>query len=450
MIYFNNGELDYNPDTLYKLVVKRALTDIEKMIDRKGTSSTQFKVPRTANNERLLGFISVDGSIAEPIGEGRIMVDNNIYSQGTIYVKGYTDTDFDLLFMGQDVEFVKSITNLKVKDLIDNSSGIDAFTSLSDAVLVDSLGEITISPQGLDHYIGNPYNKRLADNPSLPTIQPYNYSAPLFKVKNIINKIVESKGYILQSDILNEEYFNHLLYCNFSGQHQQSTTLSNETTTVTTLRQEVGMGNVLVGNGLFRATTPNENAYIINPSIGEDVKIFFKAKASTDVKVKEQRIYLTFYDNNDDAIFSTNKELLNTNYTEFNTTYEKIANTGIYFICYVETTLIDGQSLPISFDATVSNVISRAGNAQHGNLALLQDYLGDWTQLEFLQNFLKHYNLILDIQDNIIIIEPQDKCNTPIDNTAISGIATENIDISNLVKKNTDITFEYDTKNAIY
>jgi hypothetical protein len=109
MITFNGIELDYKEDALSGLVIKGGLTKIENLTDRTGTASTQFTLPRTANNELAFGNITTEGAQVQTSGEAYITIEGNIFSKGVLYVTGYDNDNFKCLFMGARHRLYKDI-----------------------------------------------------------------------------------------------------------------------------------------------------------------------------------------------------------------------------------------------------------------------------------------------------------------------------------------------------
>jgi len=57
------------------------------------------------------------------------------------------------------------------------------------------------------------------------------------------------------------------------------------------------------------------------------------------------------------------------------------------------------------------------------------------TKLEFLKGILTQFNLVFDIDGSDVYIDLQDSGFDPVTGAAISGIATETVNIDNIIAK---------------
>ncbi len=83
MINYNGIDLDYYDSSLKGLVVKGGLTKIDSLGDRTTISSTEFELPRTANNELAFGNITTEGAQGSAFGSAYIKLDGNVFETGT-------------------------------------------------------------------------------------------------------------------------------------------------------------------------------------------------------------------------------------------------------------------------------------------------------------------------------------------------------------------------------
>ncbi len=117
MINYNGIDLDYYDSSLKGLVVKGGLTKIDSLGDRTTISSTEFELPRTANNELAFGNITTEGAQGSAFGSAYIKLDGNVFATGTLYIKGYNDNNFQCIFFGADGDLIKTLKDAPLYSL---------------------------------------------------------------------------------------------------------------------------------------------------------------------------------------------------------------------------------------------------------------------------------------------------------------------------------------------
>lgn len=428
MIWYNNIELDYFENTLNKLIIKQSLTDVETLSNRKGTNSTTFDVPRTAHNEKALGYISKSGIITETKGTARIKIGGNIYSTGVIWVVGYDAKNFKLTFFGADIDLINSLKEKYVYELLENE-GYDVY-SYNDVNFKNRLGSIYTNGK-LDMCMFNPLLSILdelsPDKLSLKTIAPH------FKVKSIIEQILT--GYKIESEFFTTEYHNHTFYSNFKGKHRPFNRSDGNIVTLTSTSPTI----ISIGNMSTETSNiiKSGNNYIINREV-EELEI--KLNANTN---EECNIFICVYDSSGTIISQSISTKLLIGDNKINFKLEKTIPVNSYII--FRLTGNDGTVV------TISDVEIYTDNIESTDYVALRDYAGELTQFEFLSNYLKHHNLVMDIENDTIYIDVQEDCLMHVSSaiTNIKGLAKENLDISQRVSEIQDITIDYIQNNIL-
>jgi len=461
MIYFNGIELDYDSKTLNKIVIKKALSDIESLADRKGTSSTTFDVPRTAHNEKAFKNMTVEGSEFTSVGTGSIYLDGNEHSRGKIYIRGYNDTTFKCVFMGEDSNFIKDLKVLEMSDLIEENAS-DGF--LNATLIYSSLGfkakAATVTSAQLDFIISQPNIIRkttqvekfaaVADPLAIPYLRPDNM-APFFSIKNIMENMIEKQGYTLSSTFFDSDYGSNLVYSTYEGKHKATNYFLDATTSGTSLDYSMDIGSNLHGY------MPTKSYAFELDRDCEEVNIRFHLNLANDSKVKKTTLQvITFSDeipsttDGDPPVSDGVWEIIGVSNAivlkEGNNVLDlelkpliTFAN-GDYFQLKIINELKSGESLPITQTLDLTHTAVSYDTIKSGDFCYLGDYLGPDTQFDFFKNILKQFNLNMLIEDTKIVLELADYGYTPNDEVSIPGIVTSNIDITNRIKSNIDVS----------
>ena len=435
MIEYNGILLDYYGDTLNKLIVKRALTDIESLKDRKGTTSTAFDLPRTAVNEKAFGFITTDGTITNSSGSALIYIDNNVYSQGKMYVVGYDDAVIKCNYFGSDLDFIFTISKLSLKEIIEEyPSYANAFNYYNDYFFEDAM----ISLYGSDvHYCINAPNviaTTFITGAVVPT--PANFGF-FFKIKDMVNRIVTMNGYNLVSNFFNSDFADAQFYSTHDGKHKSTTFLNAKTTVVTTLSEKIEVGNIALGDFIKTG-----DAYW-NYRALEGFNFDCNVNLIQDAKVKET--YLTIYIRNplDEIIYVSASQKLQEGDNAISLKNTQNFIGGFYVNYLVTSVLKTGFTAPISSTILVTNGVFSHTNIVEDDVLRLRNYISDITQLDFIKSVLLRYNLILDIQGQDIYIDSQQTLTAPTNGEVIESInQLDAVDISHLVKDMTDVDID--------
>jgi hypothetical protein len=137
------GDLDLKDFTDFPLVITKGIVNIDNLKDRTGSYTKVFKVPNTKNNAALLNSVDdinsrkdyKDALNRKPCA---IMVDGAEIEKGFIQVSrvynGFELDSFELVFFGNNVDWVKQASELDLRDIttfannsqVYNEAGISA------------------------------------------------------------------------------------------------------------------------------------------------------------------------------------------------------------------------------------------------------------------------------------------------------------------------------------
>jgi hypothetical protein len=456
MITYNGIELDYQSDALNSLVIKGGLTKIDNLTDRTGTASTQFTLPRTAKNELAFGNITTEGAQVQTNGEAYITIEGNIFSKGVLYVTGYDNDNFKCLFMGQDTDFIKTLRNKPLRTLFPASQQF-VFTNGNietaiEAELGGSLG------QDIKYHFGHPFAIALSTD---GIFDPY-HVAPFFNIRFMLYKLFKDAGCDLVSNFLDSDYGNCLDYSSFNENKSSNTFVS-------TINQMPFTGTA---NSIYiELGTPlaNNNSVTGSAYTGGGKK-YTLANAVTNLSIKGEIEFQEFtlertslniivYDSLNHLLYTSNTPLSNSgnlqqgiNYLDFNIDRDFPANSYILF----QIRFNGGQGViphPLqNAELIFSGTTITHDNIQQNDAIYFGDYMPKISQFEFLSGFIKHFNLVLDIEDDKAYLELQDEGVEPIGASPASlpSIVVSQYDITNLVLNETVTDIEYLQGDLIY
>jgi hypothetical protein len=199
------GDLDLKDFSDFPLVITKGIVNLDNLKARTGTYTKTFKVPNTKNNSNLLNSIDdinsrkdyKDALNRKPCV---IIVDGAEIEKGFVQTSrvynGFKLDSFELVFFGNNVDWVKSASELNLKDIsfnfntqTYNQSGIDT------ANAADS--------DTYDH--AYPYISRSGD---------YSYK-PVYYLRSIIERGLNQLGWNISSDFLTTDAEIKKLVCDF-------------------------------------------------------------------------------------------------------------------------------------------------------------------------------------------------------------------------------------------
>jgi len=440
MITFNGIELDYKKDSLSGLIIKGGLTKIENLTDRTGTASTQFSLPRTAKNELAFGNITTEGAQTQTSGEAYITIEGNIFSKGVLYVTGYDNYNFKCLFMGQDNDVIRDLSQSKMFELFDDGDLV-----LYNDTNVKSLMQSPTTISGVKVMFSSPY--QIVDVIKLDSVAMY------LNIKDLIIKMFAD--YNVVSNYFNT---NHGLYSYYT-----SGKIGNKTTTANTFGST---GNIInnannnyerLGPASASNTTISEAIYTTVPTTG--YKYVF-TRASNSVRIRS-KIY--FDDPNNEVEYfkfsitlrsSTNTTIHRTSvedgganlqqgYNEVTYNFDTSIGVNDYLWFTIFAYPKSGFSLgSFTGNVTIEYMIIETDTVQSGDYVWIGNGL-DMTKYEFLKGVLTQFNLVLDVNGDNVYIDLQDDGFDPINGTPISGIASESVELDNIIENEylTDISY---------
>lgn len=432
MIVYKGTELDYREDTLQSLIIKGGLTKIDSLTDRTGTSSTQFSLPRTAKNELAFDNITTEGAEFQTSGDAYIALDGNIFSQGTLHVTGYDNKNFKCLFMGADNDIIKELSTSKMFELF-NETDLLVYNDTN----VKAMMQAPTTINGVKAMFSSPY--QIIDTVKLDSVAMY------LNIKDLIVKMFS--GYNLISSYFDSNHGLNSYYT--SGKISNQTKVANTFASTGNIINNASNSYERLGSASASNTTITEAIYTTVPTTG--YKYVF-TRASGSVKIRA-RIY--FDDpNNELESFKFAITLRSSSNTTIQTTSVSDGGAelqhGYNDVTYSFDTSIGVNDYlwfgTMAFPSSGFSTGSLSGNVTIDFMTIetdtvaSDDYLWvgsglDMTKLEFLKGVLNQFNLVFDIDGSDVYIDLQDSGFDPVTGAAISGIATETVNIDNIIAK---------------
>ena len=435
MIRYKGEILDYYPNTLKPIVIKKSLASVENLSDRKGTSSYTFNVPRTAKNEMLFDFITEDGSLGQAQGDAEILIDLNVYSRGTVYVTGFDDDNFDCIFMGSDLDLISKLQNIPLSNLFD----FEDFIVYSDANFKNRISNIgTVA--GVGYHI-NHITPLFANQPPL-TIDKWGV---FYNLKDLFFKLIESQGYEIESNYFNIDIFDKIDFSTFNG-HQAVDYFGANNIVPTQLQDFVNVGTPNGGNTQI---TPSGIEYRFNATVEKlRVRLIIDYANGTEVERTDFNVIVYGIGIFRPLIIS-NKSTQSSgglqegiNYYEFEVEKQFILNEYVAFehVIYAKS----GHTFPLSgFKLNILSCIIETDYLTQGANLWAGNYLGSANQFQFFKGVLNDNNLIFTIEGNKVIIEPKDLCKGVKDLETIQPLQSGIIDITDKIKYEQNIELDY-------
>lgn len=446
MIIFNNIELDYYPNTLNNISINRQLFDIESLANRKGTSSTTFDVPRTSHNAATLGYIDTDGSISEPIGEGIIMIDNNVYSQGKIYVKGYNDNAFQLQFFGQDISVIEEMGNKFMWQIMGRDRSV-TFTDINIRIGLES-----VQTRDSIQFI---YSK-----PNLANLNAFSV-APYFTMRSLIRALFASNGIpFVVSEFLDTDLAQNIVYTKNDEPRRSSNFWYNS-------------GNIFNTDYVDLGTTYANNNSVIEISYAGG-KAYELQNDCTNIKIRGTFTYsgdLPEYDYTQLQLYILRPQPVSTGnplglplflyYSLADETNNFLVPGKNYIDVSIDETFLADDFLyfnvdcknngaPLTPTLTCDEICISHDNIQSSDLLWFADFF-EGTQLEFLKGFLNDFNLVMELKGDTVFLELNDKGKEYFSNNPIPSLTNGRIvDISNVIEKKKDVSFDYVQASIIH
>jgi hypothetical protein len=456
MITYNGIELDYQSDTLNSLVIKGGLTKIENLTDRTGTSSTQFTLPRTANNELAFGNITTEGANLTTSGVAYITLDGNIFSKGVLYVMGYDNNNFKCLFMGSDNDLIGTLKKLPLRSVFNELKQI-TYTDASVKTALESV-VAEILGQNISYHFGHPQENVLQGAGEFK----FENIAPYFSLRHLVYKMFSDQNIDLVSNFLDSDYGQSLDWSNFDGTHLSSNTFQNGSNSLSASTPiDIDLGTGLANNNSISVGTYSD--YTLDNDCST-LSIKGLLNYTSSVEIESVQVYVIIFRPPTapaifpSALYSTlgvynDGGLLFEGDNYFDITINRAFLAGDYILIQRQTLLKDGYSFPISGGSVlVDNMIIAHDGIQVGDALNWANYASKETQFDFLKKFLVQFNCVLDIDGDQAYIELQDAGVEPIGTSPASlpSIASSQFDLTPLVEENTTTEVEYLKGDLVY
>ena len=435
MIYFNDIPLDYKEGGLFPLEIVKSLGELQTLSERKGTASKTFELPATPTNNIAFKNLWLDGVILSTIsGECKIYNDNLIYSVGTLFVQGIqrngNPIKYSCTFQGNDIDFIRTIKDKSLRDL-----DLGLYHKTDAAVRSDLGSEANYLSKHF--YWGHPQITDLVNSAtkvlSADTIGLY------YSLKELVKEIIADYDY--DAEILDIDYLQNRAYGGYEGNGKYySRQLFNPLTTSfetgasgtpPLLIKHLQGGTAITSSDIV---TNNTNAFkfkrdstSISANIDIDITmtddvdnvgVFFRVSGNVDFRSDAERV-------TESGNYKFN----------FRLDYDSILLDDELEIL-VEYNYKSGTSAPYTGCQVVANSIEiGSNNFEDGDYVLIQEFLPNISQLDFLKGFLKQYNLLLDMdENNKIYIAPRQKV------TAYSTVDGADVEIDAIYTSEFDIT----------
>ena len=193
------GDLDLANFKDFPLALTKGIVNLDNLKARTGTFSKTFKVPNTKNNSKLLSNIDNINSkkdYRDALGRKPcvIMVDNSQNDAGFLQVSKAINKDyFELIFFGNNIDWVKSASELKLNSIIYNNN----------SQVYNELGINTANAATSDTYDhAYPYISR-GGNVSFFNTSVEDFYPTLY-IKNIIERGLNQLGWNVSSNFLTD------------------------------------------------------------------------------------------------------------------------------------------------------------------------------------------------------------------------------------------------------
>ena len=196
------GDLDLTNFNDFPLAINKGIVNLDNLKERTGTFTKTFKVPNSKNNTNLLSNVDNINSrkdYRDCLNKKPcvILVNNNPVEHGFVQVvKAFNDVEggyFELVFYGNNIDWVKDATDLKLNTIVwtDNEIILNQFN-------IDRINSTSSSSTD----IALPYISR-GGNPILDATSVTDY-LPCIYLRSIIQKSFQSLGYKVESDFLTD------------------------------------------------------------------------------------------------------------------------------------------------------------------------------------------------------------------------------------------------------
>ncbi len=199
------GDLDLKDFNDFPLAINKGIVNLDNLKERTGTYTKTFKVPNTKNNSNLLNSVDdinsrKDYKDALNRKSCVILVNGAEIEKGFVQVtkvyNGFQLDNFELVFFGNNIDWVKDSSELELQDIVfRNNSQVYDNAGISVANLANS--------NTYDH--AYPFVSRSGDK---------SYK-PVYYLRSLIERGLNQKGWNVSSDFLQNNSVIKRLVCDF-------------------------------------------------------------------------------------------------------------------------------------------------------------------------------------------------------------------------------------------
>ena len=301
------GDLDLSTFTDFPLVITKGIVNLDNLKTRTGTYTKAFKVPNTKNNSVLLSNVDDINSrkdFRDALGRKpcSIMVNGNEIERGFVQVsKSYNGFDvdsFELVFFGNNIDWVKGASELKLNTLdFANNAQIYNTDDIKDA-------NFKTFNTGYDHcypYISRGGNEK----PNDTEVRDY---YPCFYLSALLTRGLNELGWNINSSFLNDSDIQKLA-CDLNG--------------------DMTVSQTTVDNSKTRASKTSDSSLR-----KEDFKTYYQDDSSTpnnDLNDNFNTVTSGYTAPTDGRyVIDNDFILINNNYNDINVDYKSFLNLIIY------------------------------------------------------------------------------------------------------------------------
>jgi len=455
MINYKGIDLDINDKVLQSFVVSGGLTKVESLQARTGIKSVEFSIPITAKNQLAFSNINTEGAQSEAFGDSYIKIDNNIYQKGTLYVRGYANENFKVLFVGSFNKLMDNLSRKKLSELF-NYDYQWTFTHANAIVALES-GISQSLNTGVSFNLGHP---NLIELNTANQVE-FNKLGFFFSVRHIINKILWDEGISLSSEFMDSDYGLNLRYSSFTEAHLSSNTWTDTSNQIDNAKLDIA--TPLANNGSVVKVTGNN--YEFRNSNTDKVNVKANLEFTNNGDLEDCKVWIAIWRPdlitpppfNIPTLLYASRPMIDTingflqqgsNYIDLDIDVQVQLYDWIEF--HIEPTFKSGFSAPSISSLYCDYLMISHDNVQDSDAIYLGNEVGDITQFDFLKGFLVDNNLVLDINGDEARMELQDEGYTPFIYESLPSIRDKELDISALVERETDVTLDYLQAGTIY
>ena len=447
MITFNGIELDVYENSLKPPILKRSLSSLQNLEDRKGTVSTEFNIPRTSKNELAFNNATVAGSQTQAVGDGVIYIDGNVYQQGKIYLRSFNDGDISAVFIGGDLDLMSILKTIPLSELF-SYDFTTAYTNGNFKNYIETIQTITDNGRQYQSHINHPTSLFTDNDTEAFKIQNWSF---FFRAKDIVKNIIEKQGYNYESTFFANSDLNLLDYSYFNG-HKATDIFASNMITPSNNSDTFNLGTASVSN--TQTTFSTDKYELTRDCENINVKMNIELNNPDEVERVEIIVFVKRPDGGilGDKILATNLSFDSGGGLQEGINYFNFQTEGTFLIddyIQFEYRIVPkgGFTAPYTgLDFVLSQAIIQTDVLEENDRIWFGNYMDDISQFEFLKGILNDLNLVMLINGNNVNIELKDNSFSPINLTALDGVETSTIDISDKIEAKTDVEF-LDTNN---